>query len=302
MSLDLGGPALEIAIALAFVFFLLSLIASELTELVANFFKLRAETLREGLEGMLGDEAVAEEVLKHPLVRSDLRKESKHTPSYIAPRDFAAAFQDLISAPPAATENPRPTIRVRDADGETHDAQVTGKLAAQLSTLSGSATAIPAAPALEKWFDESMDRVSGWYKRKSKWITLGIGVFLVVVLNVSALRIADHLAAEPTVRAAVVAKAEAAAADGADEGEEGLTRAGRDVEKAVDDLGDLNLPVFWAAPNVPDWTYTDVGLTAVGWLITIFAISLGAPFWFDALGRLSNLRMAGKKPAGAASK
>jgi hypothetical protein len=31
-----------------------------------------------------------------------------------------------------------------------------------------------------------------------------------------------------------------------------------------------------------------------GWLLTILAISLGAPFWFDLLGRFSRLRSSGK--------
>jgi hypothetical protein len=34
----------------------------------------------------------------------------------------------------------------------------------------------------------------------------------------------------------------------------------------------------------------------IGWLLTIFAISLGAPFWFDVLNRFMNLRSAGKSP------
>ena len=33
-----------------------------------------------------------------------------------------------------------------------------------------------------------------------------------------------------------------------------------------------------------------------GWLITIFAISLGAPFWFDVLGRVAQAAGAGQKP------
>jgi hypothetical protein len=35
-------------------------------------------------------------------------------------------------------------------------------------------------------------------------------------------------------------------------------------------------------------------LTLLGWLLTILAISLGAPFWFDTLSRLSRLRSSGK--------
>ena len=32
----------------------------------------------------------------------------------------------------------------------------------------------------------------------------------------------------------------------------------------------------------------------VGWLVTIAAVSLGAPFWFDLLGKVANLRGAGR--------
>jgi hypothetical protein len=34
--------------------------------------------------------------------------------------------------------------------------------------------------------------------------------------------------------------------------------------------------------------------TLSGWLLTILAVTLGAPFWFDTLGRLSRLRSSGK--------
>lgn len=140
-----------------------------------------------------------------------------------------------------------------------------------------------------------MDRVSGWYKRRAQWVTLGLAVILTIALNVSALRIAEQLSAEPTVRAAVVAKSEAAAEKSGDEGAEGLKQAGEDVESAVDDLAALDLPVFWIGEAVPQGG-EEILTTVFGWLITILAISLGAPFWFDALGKLSNLRMAGKKP------
>ena len=33
-----------------------------------------------------------------------------------------------------------------------------------------------------------------------------------------------------------------------------------------------------------------------GWLLTAFAVSLGAPFWFDLLNRFINLRVSGKAP------
>jgi hypothetical protein len=39
-----------------------------------------------------------------------------------------------------------------------------------------------------------------------------------------------------------------------------------------------------------------IGLAFIfgGWLLTIVALSLGAPFWFDTLSRFSRLRSSGK--------
>jgi hypothetical protein len=306
MSLDLGGPALEIAIALAFVFFLLSLIASTLTEWFAAAAKLRSKNLKKGLEGMLGDEKVVEQVLNHPLVRPDLGQKHQRIPSYLSPRIFAAAFLDLVKVSSADEKAATATVRVSE-EGTTSHPPVNGSLEVQLRTLAGApSAALPSVPVVEKWFDESMDRVSGWYKRKAQLVTFLIAVVLAVGFNISALRIAEQLSAEPNVRAAVVAKAEAAAQNPAaeevvpKEGESKeaaqLTQSGEDMEKAVDDLAALDLPVFWAKENVPDWSRGGIGLALAGWLITALAVSLGAPFWFDALNKLSNLRLAGKRP------
>ena len=37
----------------------------------------------------------------------------------------------------------------------------------------------------------------------------------------------------------------------------------------------------------------------VGWLFTIAAVSLGAPFWFDLLGKVARLRAAGRSRTGS---
>jgi hypothetical protein len=34
----------------------------------------------------------------------------------------------------------------------------------------------------------------------------------------------------------------------------------------------------------------------LGWLVTAFAVSFGAPFWFDALSKLGSPRNSGTKP------
>jgi hypothetical protein len=89
----------------------------------------------------------------------------------------------------------------------------------------------------------------------------------------------------------------------------------------LDQLGALQqagLPIGWSAP-VPPRVFDDgcakgearcrqalplanlawlgnMLLMVAGWLLTALACTLGAPFWFDALGKLVRLRGAGGKP------
>ena len=49
----------------------------------------------------------------------------------------------------------------------------------------------------------------------------------------------------------------------------------------------------WSGDAVPHGA-GEIAVAIAGWLLTILAISLGAPFWFDTLGRLSRLRSSGK--------
>lgn len=315
MSLNLGSSAIEIAIALSFVFFLLSLIVSAMTEWGARIFKLRSKTLAQGIEGMLGDDKVAKEVLEHPLVRTDLkprrrvvgnRARKERSPSYIAPKDFSLAFLDVIGGEAGGgTADPVGAAKVEvAAASERHGSE----LAPQLRAILGEADTSPVRlrVAVEQWFDGAMDRVSGWYTRKTRWISLILAVAVTLALNASALRIAERLEAEPAVRAAVVAKAEAAIEEGQDEGasagsgDEGEKQspqaAAREVESAYKELQALELPLLWADDNDPFESWPVFWQSLAGWLITIVAISLGSPFWFDALGRLSRMRSAGNRP------
>jgi len=287
MNIDLGSPILDIVIALSFVFFLLSVIVSAVTEFGAGVANLRAKTLKAGLDGMIGDAELVEKVLRHPLVRTRLLTKAgrpdnaanERTPSYIAPQAFARAFRD----------------EVRAAGGIAAD------LGKQLTALGIDPAAIGKGDlkALEKWFDDSMARVSGWYKRKSQIIALVVAAFVAVGLNANTLRIGEYLEREPTVRSAVVAQAEASAQkqefSNAGKGEASIEAAGEQASDAYKQIDGLKLPLFWSGTNVPHGL-SAWGVALVGWLLTTVAISFGAPFWFDALGKLANLRMAGKKP------
>src|SRR5260370_14682792 len=57
--------------------------------------------------------------------------------------------------------------------------------------------------SVEKWYDDHMDRVSGWYKRRVAKITLVFGAVIVVLLNLNAITIGRTLYTENAVSAAI---------------------------------------------------------------------------------------------------
>jgi hypothetical protein len=75
-------------------------------------------------------------------------------------------------------------------------------------------------------------------------------------------------------------------------------------EKERDLLGQM---LGWHDNVFKDETGKPLGLTdwfkrIIGWLLTILALSLGAPFWFDMLNKVMNVRFAGKSPDEASKK
>ena len=293
-----GSPALDLAIGLSFVVILLSLLASTLQELIASALGLRARTLEQGLRNMFaGDEKVLAAFYAHPLIDTLYRGQVKPAdlgrgrlrrtrgPSYVAPRAFATFVLDAL-APADGKLN-----LLKNAAGETEalPEPVKRRLQPLLDAAGDDLEAY--RKGVEAWYDDAMARVSGWYKRKTQIILLVIGIVVVVALNANTLTIADTLWSDQAVRTAVVQQAGQAEPQPA--GGDPQQRLD-DAATAVADVAQLGIPLGWSGDAEPDWSDGGWLTVIAGWLLTVLAISLGAPFWFDALGRLSRLRSSGK--------
>ncbi|HVE81675.1 MAG TPA: hypothetical protein VND93_02460 [Myxococcales bacterium] len=174
-----------------------------------------------------------------------------------------------------------------------------------------------ALASIEKWFDDGMDQVTGWYKRRSQLTIFLIGLATAVAFDLDAITITRALATDAALRTAVVAEAQeytkAAAAKPQDqdaakalkEAEEELKRLGLPVGWTADELKHYGLPEGWstgtARPHKETSDKSERSLLALwilkvlGFLITALATSLGAPFWFDLLKRVMMVR-AGLNP------
>jgi len=235
-------------------------------------------------------------------------------PAYISARSFAAAVIDLLTP---------------DGSGQTTMDVIKKNVDALPATMSPFKPSLQALiktagddvsqfrTAVERWYDDHMDRVSGWYKRHVAKITLLIGAILVVLLNINPLTIGRTLYTQSTVSTAVSAVA----------AQSTKCSAGQSPQDCLSQLqGQLSaaatagLPIGWgtvrdcAEPKAQcNWLdqrgiFSRHGSSAwqfvlvlIGFAIMIIALLPGSQFWFGLLSKLSSLRATGPKPATSAS-
>jgi hypothetical protein len=159
---------------------------------------------------------------------------------------------------------------------------------------------VQARKNIQDWFDSSMDRVSGGYKRRVQWITLILGLGMVILVNADTLAIGSSLYTSAAMRDSLVAAAQEYAKanpsplnpENAEPPTQACTSPECRVTKNLDEIQKLGLPIGWTRDDPRSFPDTSgAWLTKVfGWLLTAFAISLGSPFWFDLLNKVMIVR------------
>ena len=303
-----GFEFLDVIIAIIFVYLLLSLLCSAMNETIEHFAKNRAKDLERGLRELLNDSTglgLVQKLYDHGLISGLFKGEydpggSKvNLPSYIPARNFAVALMDIVlpgganvtSAPAGTTLQGAPAAAVqpfRSAVGSLRNSSVEQALTAIIDSAGNNVTEV--RDGIEAWFNSSMDRVSGWYKRRAQLIILILGVCVALLMNVNSLSLANDLWVHKAQREALVASAQGYSQTSGSS-VAGLEQYG--LQTRIAELGKYNLPVGW---GTDDWNRIKRfdGLfilhSLLGWILTAFAISLGAPFWFDLLNKFVVVR------------
>jgi hypothetical protein len=151
---------------------------------------------------------------------------------------------------------------------------------------------------LENWFNQSMDRASGVYRRNSKGIGITIGVIIAIITNADTVLIINTFAKDSTLRESVKKYADTLV-----EKQITITPGNYEpIQKEVNQaLNNLVLPLGWNPKNVEEQESLDKDSIPylkriIGWLISGVALSMGGSFWFDLLGKIMIVRNAGKIP------
>lgn len=150
---------------------------------------------------------------------------------------------------------------------------------------------------IEIWFDRSMDRASGVYKRNAKGVSFVIGFLIAFGCNADTLHLYARLSNDPSLRDAINQKADALIVScPQNSSQPDFSCIRNKLNQAV------SLPLGWDEANINQQQEESQGWLLpfskrlMGWIVTGFAIAMGAPFWFDLLGKLVNVRNTGKRP------
>ena len=271
-----NSTVLEVAIGLCFTFGCISLIASALNEALASAFKWRAGTLLEGVKSLLNDdkfEGLARDLYNHGLVNprssGEASTESELTskPSYIPAKKFSLA---LIEHLQGADQD---FAALGDNINKISNPQLKKMLRGMYDRADNKIENMHKEVA--EWFDNGMERVSGAYKRRSQLVSFCVALSLAILLNVDAVYLFKALWQHPTLTAKI----------------------GTVIPATQDALAQLTaLPIGWGDQLfvLPAGENRALAFMIFGWLLTASSAMFGAPFWFEALQKLVNMRGSGK--------
>lgn len=316
----INNSAIDIAIGLFFIYALYSLLVTTITELVASWINLRGNILRNGLIRMLDndtpqeavipvnndniepassnkylDENLSQAFLDKPEIKylgKRTRKGNNRFPSYLKPKTFAITLLDTIGYVYSNDIDLSAIKEKLNPKNETHKMIINLIDRADNNINQFKANA-------EEWYNETMERVSGWYKRRIQLITFLAGILIAFILNINTIEISKILGNDEKARLAMVEAAsgyvknlDETNPDVADK--KSIDELNRDIKdliqesKNVKSVMNVPRPGFGKHQNeVSWWSYI------IGCMVTAVALSLGSPFWFDLLNKLIKLRSSG---------
>ncbi len=242
------------------------------------------------------------------------------TGTYIDATNFVTALLDKISIKKSGHESPLSTQLDVPASIEDYinKLKTTVSLTPDLQrTLIGFANAAKSSATpdisqleafgkkIEDWYDTSNQRLTGTFKRKvATPLTILFALILTLAGNIDSVAISKYLYTNKEVSKQIADKAVAVIPSFKDTASKPLsdTAAANNIKRGVESLNSVisaGFPIGWGKDFSFKMFTSSFSDHILGWLATIFAIMMGAPFWFDMFNKIANLRGSGAKPTTA---
>ena len=286
---------IDVLIGLAVVMVAASMCVTVLTQAATNVWNLRGKALKQGLQDLLRQldpalagkiaDQIAEAVLKHPLIREGENKlgavvhreeltklllelataDSPHLPAEAKAALVATLRKNDIADPQTVITGIRKTaLRLEQANPD-----LANNLRFSQAILQEASSDFVAK--INGWFDQTIDRVSSRFALNARWITLFNACLIACFLQLDTLMVLNRLAVDDSLRDAVSAQARQVN-DG-------------NLTKFLNQNGLIFVP-----QSVGEWREHWNWNHLPGMFMSMLLLNLGAPFWFNSLKNLLQLR------------
>ncbi len=301
----------DVAIGVVIVYLGASLFVTVVNEYVAQLRNLRGKQLASSLEKILEDGTLKSTLNGVPALASFFKDKGKDAPSYVDPNVLAQVLVGTLTVGARADETVR---KFGEAVGQMGSSALKTQLQGIAATV-GKAENLVVAVA--DGVDRALTMLGDGYKRTLQKQSFLVGLVLAAALNLDTVTLTATLYRNKEIRDATTAAALAVSEKTSKEKFDKCRTAAPDKRKEDPDCAPLlglldlvagrnellnGLPIGWHGPggrlNGADKTETLLLWLPrlCGWLLTALAVSLGAPFWFDLLSKLVNVRHGMSKP------
>ena len=297
----------DVAIGLIIVYLGASLFVTVINEFIAQAVNLRGKQLYHSLQKLINDRHVKDILMKSPAIRPFFDADAKKAPSYIDPNVLARLLVGSLAVDSPAGEVVK---KVGESLEALPDSGLKTQLQALVRTAENSTEGL--VTAVSNWAERSLTMLGEGYKRNLQWISFGIGLAVAIGFNLDTIALTERLYRDKDARDAAVAVGVQIAEKSDNTYEKCVAMTPRQrqddpscaqvmglVEAVLGRNKSLGmLPMGWSSTEIPpigasSWLWL---IKVAGWLLTALALSLGAPFWFDLLNKLVNIRHGMTKP------
>ena len=286
---------IQVAIGMIFVWIILAMITSQVQDWIASMLSWRASMLEDTIGNMLGDPKLKEKIYNHPLIKGLYTNNGKRKPGGIPEDKFALVlFEQVIDSGITVGDVKNDFEKLKknvEALKASEGNNGLKNFATSLDTLligveekadDATHAITEARQRVESWFNNSMERLGGAYRRRMQIIAIIVGIAVAATLNVDTGAIMTTLWKDPAVRQAVAAQASQLQQS---DTQSSQPPSAEEIAKNVDKLNALSFPIGWSSKTTPS--------DANGWVVKIIGILLsgimaaqGAPYWFDLMKKL----------------
>jgi len=290
---------IQVVIGLVFLLLLLSLLVTTIMELISSMLALRGQNLEKAIKNMLANGQAQGELFQafkgNALYKQlcNYRGNAKvRPPSYLSSQNFQSILMDIILKGDDAGKLTQKIEEIPNEELKQVLKQLLNDAGYELDAFKEK---------MQGWYNDVMDRAAGWYKRNIQILVTFVGLVVAVIFNADTISVYQRLESNPEELKEIVTMAEAYA-----QKNELDIQTGGSVQQQWDQVNHLiqdelqqaNSPLGlgWHPEDLRGMTPSDWVIKILGWIVTALAVSLGAPFWFDLLKKLVNIKAAGNEP------